>query len=313
MVEELVLVEKKRKKMVSKVLEFAKTHKLALVLLVVVLVLLGNQRQGNFAQMESTLGRSSVGMNAIEMPSADYSPSVMPKAGGGEVVPVETTDRMVITETNMSMLVLDVGEVVGKIQKMAESLGGFLVNSNLSKPEGAASGSITIRVPSSKKDEALGSFRSFGVKVVSENVSGKDVTDQYVDIEARMAILEKTKLKFEEIMDKAFTVTDLLSVQRELTNLQSRIDSLKGQKEYLEKSVDLSRITVYLSTDELALPYAPDKVWRPEVVFKSAVRSLVGTVRDLGSLVIWVVVYAPVWGVILLGYWLWRRRRRVVV
>jgi hypothetical protein len=228
------------------------------------------------------------------------------------VAPVDVAERMVITETYMSLVVSDVGAVLIKIQKTAEEAQGFLVNSNVSRPEGAASGSISVRVPSDKKDEVLDKFRSFGVKVVSENVSGRDVTDQYVNIEERMKILMGTKQKFEEIMARAVTVADLLDVQRELSNLQGRIDSLQGQKEYLEKSADLTKITVYLSTDELALPYTPDKAWRAEVIFKQAVRSLVGTVRDLGSLLIWVVVYSPLWGVALFGYWLWRRRRRVV-
>jgi hypothetical protein len=254
-------------------------------------------------KMESYDGRSG---------SVDYSAAVMPKAGGGEVAPVDVAERMVITETYMSLVVSDVGAVLIKIQKTAEEAQGFLVNSNVSRPEGAASGSISVRVPSDKKDEVLDKFRSFGVKVVSENVSGRDVTDQYVNIEERMKILMGTKQKFEEIMARAVTVADLLDVQRELSNLQGRIDSLQGQKEYLEKSADLTKITVYLSTDELALPYTPDKAWRAEVIFKQAVRSLVGTVRDLGSLLIWVVVYSPLWGVALLGYWLWRRRRRVV-
>lgn len=296
--------------MVSKIIDFIKTHKLVLVLVVVVLLLLG--RQKNLNSGLSLKGVSSIESDqTLSMPNA-VSSKALPVAGGGiggGMTEITVEDRMVIEETNLSLLVKSVEEVTEKIQTLAEGAGGFLVSSNLSKPEGAASGSITIRVLSDKKDEVLTQIRSLGVKTVSENVRGVDVTDKYTDIEARLDVLNKTKIKFEEIMNGAVSVADLLDVQRELISLQAQIDNLKGQKEYLEKSASLTKITVYLSTDELALPFAPDKAWRPEVVLKNAVRSFIGTVRGLAGLAIWVVVYAPVWGIVILVYWLWRRRQ----
>jgi len=139
----------------------------------------------------------------------------------------------------------------------------------------------------------VSAFKDYSVKVVSESISGRDVTDQYVDLDARLQVLLKTKSKFEQILDQAVEVKDLLNVQRELTSLQSQIDSVKGQQKYLEQSAKLSKITAYLSTDELSLPYAPTKAWRPQVVFKTAVRSLISNFRSLGNLIIWSAVYLP--------------------
>jgi hypothetical protein len=109
-------------------------------------------------------------------------------------------------------------------------------------------------------------------------------------------------------MDQAKLVPDLLSVQRELINLQSQIDSLKGQQKYFEQSAKLSKITIYLSTDELALPYAPDNSWRPAVVFKEAVRSLIYNLRSLANLIIWLVVYSPIIIVGLLAFFFLRHK-----
>ena len=218
---------------------------------------------------------------------------------------------MVITETTMSVVVKDVSEAIKTVQQKSESLGGYMVNSHLSKPEETASGSITIRVPKEKLIEALEAFRRVGLRVVDENVSGRDVTDQYVDLEARLTTLNKTKAKFEEILDRATQIQDLLNVQRELINLQSQIDSIKGQQQYLSQSAKLSKITVYLSTDEFSLPYTPKQAWRPEVIFKLAVRSLVSNLRNLGSALIWIVVYSPIWLPILGTAWFIKRRKRV--
>lgn len=228
-----------------------------------------------------------------------------------KAAPVETTDRLVVRDTSMSLQVKDVPSVINRIEQLAAERGGFLVNSSLSKPEGAASGNITVRVPENKRQEAMAEFRSLAVKVVSESVLGTDVTDQFVDNEARLEVLNRTKAKFEEIMARALTVQDLLEVQRELINLQSQIDSIRGQQNYLEQTAKLTVITVYLSTDDLALPYAPDASWRPAVVFKHAVRSLLVSVRKLGTLGIWLGVYSVVWVPIVGVGWMMKKRRRV--
>jgi len=214
--------------------------------------------------------------------------------GGRQVAPSETSDRVVIQDTGLSLQVKDVSKSIKEIERTTQELGGFLVRSYLSKPESAASGNISVRVPEEKRAEAMEAFKKEAVKVVSESVQGTDVTDEYTDLQAQLEVLEKTKAKFESILNQAVEVKDLLEVQRELLSVQKQIDNVKGQQKFYEQSAKLSKITVYLSTDDLALPYAPDNEWRPKVVFKEAVRSLVLTIRDLGSLLIWLVVFSPI-------------------
>lgn len=229
----------------------------------------------------------------------------LPSIGGGvakslmapaprEVAPVETPDRLVIKDTSLSLVVKDVAKSITGIEDQAKNLGGFLVNSNLNRPEEGGNGTISVRIPEAKRAEALEVFKKMAAKVVSESIIGTDVTDEYVDLESRLEVLQTTKAKFQEIMAKAYQINDLLNVQRELINLQSQIDSIKGQQKYYEQSAKLSKITIYLSTDELSLPYAPTDAWRPAVIFKTAVRSLVGNLRQVGSAAIWLLVYSPV-------------------
>ncbi len=230
-----------------------------------------------------------------------------------QAAPVVTDDdRMVVQNTWLSMLVKNVVQVRDDIITISENLGGYMVESNFNSPDEADTADLTVRVPTENQEQALDEFRKLGVRVVSENWQGSDVTDEYIDLEERLQVLEKTKTKFEAILEQASEINDILQVQRELTNLQSQIDNLKGQQEYYKQSANLSKITVYLSTDELALPYAPSEPWRPEVVFKYAVRSLVSTGRSLGSAIIWIAVYGAIWVPILLGVYIfrgWKKRR----
>ena len=169
-----------------------------------------------------------------------------------------------------------------------------MVNSSLSAPEDVPNANITVRIPASKLDTTLNFLRGLSIKVVWENVYGEDVTDQYEDINAKLATLNKTKARIEALFDQAVEVSDLLGIQQEIINIESQIDSQKGRQNYLEKNAQLARISINLSTDEFSLPYAPSETWRPEVIFKQAVRSLVGLLRNLATAVIWLTVYSVV-------------------
>lgn len=249
---------------------------------------------------EGAVARDSLMVNKAQ--------TIMPPIGGG-AAPTTGVERMTVTETSLSLLVNDVRESINKIESMAKGQGGYMVSSNLNTPEGAQTGRIEIRVPTEKRAEAMESLRGMAVKVVSENVLGSDVTDQYVDLQGRIDNLEKTKAKLTSILEKAVAINDILNAQQQVDNLQSQIDSYKGQQMYLEQTAKLTRIAVDLSTDELALPYAPSEAWRPAVIFKTAVRSLVESARGLGNAVIWIAVYTPIWGSVALIIWLVSRRR----
>ena len=113
-------------------------------------------------------------------------------------------------------------------------------------------------------------------------------------------------------MNQAIKVEDLLQVQRELINLQDQIDALRGRQNYLGKTAEMAKITFYMSTDEYALPYAPATPYRPNVIFKESVRSLVGTLRGIATLGIRLGVYSVVWlPVLLVVLWVRRRKTRI--
>lgn len=285
-------------------IELLKRNWLVVVLVGVIVVLLG---RGLPTRLESQRGAFvESGFGGVEMDKAS-SIGIMPPIFP-ESAPVTGQDRLVVTNTNLSLKVRDVRRAIDEISMVAGKLGGFMVDSNLNQPEEGASGNISVRIPSNKLADGLNEIRALGVKVVSENVMGTDVTAEFVDIGARLDTLNKTKAKFEQIMAGATSVSDLLNIQRELINLQSQIDSLVGQRKYLEQTAKLSLVIVYLATDELALPYAPAQLWRPSVIFKEAVRALIGSLRGVGTWLIWIVVYAPVWLPLLLLFW-WLNRR----
>lgn len=248
-------------------------------------------------------------MAADSFSGAGTTSLALPNFPVRDAAPVPSDNRLVIQNSNLSLLVNDVRDIGDKVVKHAQSVGGYMVETSYNQPSESPFATITVRIPSDKLDESLAYIRGLGIKVTNENLRGHDVTDEYVDIEERLSILERTKAKYESILANATAVQDVLTVQREIINTQTQIDSLNGQKQYLEQNAALSKVTVYLSTDELALPYTPDEAFRPAVIFKLAVRSLIGTLRWFGEAAIWVAVYAVIWVPALLIYLAYRRWR----
>lgn len=288
------------------IINWVKSHKL-IVLLILIIAFLYFKDKG-ITPLSQFSKSSIVNYNRASAPSMGMVAPELSLPQSIETVS-DTADRIVIQNSNMSLLVKDVRATGDQIISYAKDIRGFMVFASYNRPTESPFATITVRIPTIRLDEALNYIRSLSIKVTSENLVGTDVTEDHIDIEARLATLRKTQAKFEEILEKAITVTDILTVQRELISLQQQIDSLKGQKMAIEKNAELTKITVYLSTDELALPYAPDKAFRPNVVFKLAVRSLLSTLRSGAEATIWIGVYSVIWLPVLLGFIIYKKSR----
>jgi uncharacterized coiled-coil protein SlyX len=301
-----------------KVFDWVKNNLLTTFLLILVVYLLLSKNSSLFSQ-KSFFDSSSHSYSVEEMiaPSIDKGgftdtiTSIGSSTRNAAVPQSDVADRMVVQTSNISMVVDDVRQKMDQILDHVDGKGGYMVSSSLNQPQEAPFANLVVRVPSDELRPTLEFLRGIAIKVTSENLKGRDVTDQYMDVEARITTLEKTKAKFEEILNKAEKVDEILRVQREVISLQTQIDSLMGQQQYLEKTSENAKLTIYMSTDEWSLPYAPEEPsFRPKVIFKQAVRSLVQTLRGLANKIIWVGVYSVVWLPILLVYWWWRRKRK---
>lgn len=289
-----------------RIIDWIKNNKLSSFLLVLILFFIGRTLTSN-NQVYYSDSSSQYGVSPMLGKS-----STIPFTGGGvnynEVAPQpQVQNRKVITNSNVSLLVKDVRNAMDKIEEQVLLKKGYLVSTSITQPEEGANGYIVVRVPNTEVKPVLEFLRGLSVKVISENISGHDITDQYMDIQARLDILNRNKTTYMAFMDKAVNIDEILRVQQQIFSLQDQIDSLQGQIKYMESASSTSLITANLSTDELALPYAPDNAWRPALVFKQAVRSLVGSLRVVGNASIWLAVYSVVFVPILIVFFVVRR------
>lgn len=299
-----------------RVLEWLKNNKLTALLILAVLFLLLKDRLIYPLSLSQSFRTSKMAYPETSKVSLDMeaAPAIygsLNNAYSRTTPHPEVAERMVVEQSSLSLVVGDVRQKTDEILNEIEKRSGYMVSSSLNQPEEAPFATIVVRVPVKDLRSTLEYLRGLAIKVTSENLLGYDVTDQYVDLEARLNILYQTKTKFEDILNKASTVNEIMQVQQQIINLQSQIDSLKGQQQYLEKTAENAKLTIYLSTDEYSLPYAPETPsFRPKAIFKQAVRSLVTSLRGIATLAIWLGVFSVIWlPVVLLIKFLKRKKQ----
>lgn len=285
----------------TKVTDWIKRNKLAVVLLAILAYTLYPQfNNGIMYRSNLDYERGFMGNTGISAPSAligyDTAEFKMAPIVGEEAPVSESTSRMVISNSQISLLVKDVRASTDEVEKQAKALGGYSVSKYTNTPYEGGSGYITIRIPLEKREEMITFLRESGVRVLSENIDAQDITDQYEDLDAQLAQLEKTMARLQIIYDQAVTVQELLNVQNQIQNQQRSIDSVKGRIKSMEAQSKTTLISINMSTDELALPYSPGTPWRPEVTLKLAIRELTQTMRNAGDWAIWIGVYSIIWG-----------------
>jgi hypothetical protein len=249
------------------------------------------------------------------MPEEAPYPSSVPSVevrGEGEytttVVTATYEDRMIVRTGDMSLIVKDVINARDEIAQLALRFDGYVVSSQISGEEDEMRGWISIRVVDEKFEQALAELRALAVRVKSESTNSQDVTEQYTDLQARLRNAEATEQQYLALLEKATDVEDILKIYDSLSRVRQEIEQIKGQMQYLERTASMSLINVYLKPEATAKPLV-SAGWSALEALKSAVRGIVVFGQGLAILVIWLLIFIPVWGTVL-GIIYWRRRRR---
>ena len=228
--------------------------------------------------------------------SALAAESIAPQApGSGQPA---TTERMVIRSASMKVSVADPAQSMQAVQALANTLGGYVVSSEVGNTSDSAgviytSSSITIRVPAEKLDEAMAQIRALAADaktgVISESVSGQDVTSEYVDSESRLNNLKAAEKQLQALLDKATDLQYTVEIFRQLTEIRGQIEVLQGQMKYLKESSQLSAISVWFVAEASLKPIEIGG-WKPEGAAREALQALINGAQGLGTFLIWFAI-----------------------
>jgi hypothetical protein len=198
--------------------------------------------------------------------------------------------RIVLKNAALTLVVNDAAAVINEIGTLADSSGGWVVTSNSSKIATASGtevtqGTITIRVPAERFSEALSQIKSVAISVESENVTGQDVTQDYVDLSSQLGNLKAAESQLQAIMDGARNTEDVLSIYNELVRVRGEIETTQGRIRYYDEAAAYSSINVNLIPQAIETPIQIAG-WSPGRTAENALAALINVLRLAADLVI---------------------------
>ncbi|MDQ7028745.1 MAG: DUF4349 domain-containing protein [Ardenticatenia bacterium] len=234
---------------------------------------------------------------------AEEPPAVFP---GGDQLLLPGSDRKIIKNATLRLEVDNVFSVLNQVTLLTSQYGGYVLNSRTWYEEERPYAVMTFAVPAEQFEETLEQLRRLG-KVLDETTTGQDVTDEYVDLEARIRNLEATADRIRSFLDEARTVEEALQVNEQLRYVEEELERLKARRNALEQRTAFSTITVELQP-VLAQVDQELPPWSPGKTFAQAWQTLMRVVQQAVDAAIWVSVLGSPLLLVLVPLWILGRR-----
>lgn len=193
-------------------------------------------------------GKSATAPNEAGMQTVSLT-----QAGQSQASQQVAVERKIIRDADIHLEVAAPAEGQRKLGTIAEAHGGFVVTSEARLQDNHSGDSqpaeivtVQLRVPSTHFEAALAEIRALGSRVRSVKQTGKDVTEEFIDLEARLRTQRALEAQFLEIMKRAQKVSDALEVQTQLAAVRTEIERVEGRRRFLENQAALSTINVTL-------------------------------------------------------------------
>ncbi|MFJ8751708.1 DUF4349 domain-containing protein [Streptomyces sp. NPDC102441] len=212
-------------------------------------------------------GASDSGGQGLDPASDDKAAAPAAAGTGGEKAAAEAADGPssapeagstaavhVIRTATLTIEVRSVPKAVAAAREAAEAAGGIVADEATERVDDAHDSShLVLRVPQARYDEVLRELAGSG-KLLSRTSNAKDVTGQVVDVESRIATQKASVARVRDLMDKAEKLTDVVTLEGELSSRQSDLESLLAQQASLKDRTSLATVTL-----ELSEPYEGEK------------------------------------------------------
>jgi hypothetical protein len=213
-------------------------------------------------------------------------------------------DRKIIRNADLTIEVTSPTETQHRIVSIAEMHGGFVVTSEAKQRDNNEPAKRTldirlvVRIPENQFGGALDQIRGLANNLSHENVTGQDVTEEFIDLEARIKTQKALEAQFLQIMRQAGKIVDALEVQRQIAEVRTEIERLEGRKRFLENRSSLSTITVNIQAPKPMITVT-------ETGFRHSVRDSISESVEIGSGIVlffvrFAIVMIPVFLLVLL-------------
>ncbi len=174
--------------------------------------------------------------------SEDFSESPLPQ----EV----KRKRLIVKSASISIEVSDPEATANDINSLIKKQSGYIENTYNNDQQRIG---LTAKIPESKLDFFIDEVESRG-KLLSKSLHSRDVTEESINIEAKLTNLTSLRNKFRALLAKAKNVIEILAIEKELTRIQSEIDSIEGHQKIIHNQVSFSRVEISIIRETIYGP-----------------------------------------------------------
>jgi hypothetical protein len=238
------------------------------------------QRQVGF---EGTpLARDGIAKTAVPRPASEPAPI----GGAGDqardrAVAQPSGDvpqfRRIIRTGHVAIEVETFDDAARRLLAIAEGAGGFIADSSSTAEGGVRRGTFVLRVPAPRFAEVLRQIEGLGT-VQRRQVSGQDVTEEFVDLEARVRNLERQEARLLALVDRATKIPDLMAIESEVARVRGEIERLTGRLRVLAHQVELATIQAEVIQKAKT---QPGGFWDVDQTIARIQQAFVATIRHL--------------------------------
>lgn len=195
--------------------------------------------------------------------------------------PQVESDRMIIHNAKLSVKVKELNKAQSNIEKKVDQFGGYIVESNVyQEDDQTSSGTMTVRIPEKNFEKFLLEAEGEASEILERNVTGQDVTEQYVDLESRVKSKRAVEARLLEFMSNAQKTDDLLKISDDLATIQEEIEVMVGKMKYLKNQTSFSTIELTMYENRVVVPEIESKelnTWeKTKKQFATSTNSLLG-------------------------------------
>ncbi|SER36959.1 protein of unknown function [Gracilibacillus ureilyticus] len=166
------------------------------------------------------------------------------------------SERKIVYHATLQLETSSYSETTALIEEETNKADGYIVTSETygNESENDRNGTYIVRIPSSSFQSFLTIFEKGDLEVTEKSVRGKDVTEQYVDLNARLKSKKVVEQRLLSFMENAEKTEDLLTISADLAAVQEEIEQLTGKINYLENQSSYATIEIYISEEYAELP-----------------------------------------------------------
>ncbi len=246
--------------------------------------------------------------NMIEMEAPRTAQPPPPPDGNREAAPTPATLPKIIYSARVVAEVARLDTALTAVNDMVSRAGGYISDQQRTNQQYRKDARMTIRLPADRLQPLLGSLPALALQIDEETLSSDDVTAEWIDLESRLATKREVRDRYVEILRKrAVKVEDILAAEDKIRVITEEIEAKEGRLRYLRDQVRLSTLNLTLYEEQ---EYRPDgNTYGPSFL------SELGEAFGMGgsiirNLALFVVAVWPLWILLGLGVWVWRRWRR---